>query len=63
MAEIVEGRKTLMDGMAQYSILFYAGTVLMGVSIIGGLSAFVVQRRAGRRLRGKLEAEYGKKRR
>lgn len=52
-----------MDGMAQYSILFYAGTVLMGVSIIGGLSAFVVQRRAGRRLRGKLEAEYGKKRR
>lgn len=52
-----------MDGAVQYSLLFYIGAVLMSVSALGGAVAFVLRRQAGKRLRERLDAEYGKKRR
>lgn len=45
------------------SILFWGGTVLMGLSIGGTVVSAAVLRISGRRLRLKLENEYGKKRR
>lgn len=52
-----------MDGAGQYSALFYAGAALMSASAAGGAATFFLRRRAGKRLREKLNAEYGKKRR
>lgn len=49
--------------MTQYSLLFYVGIAVMGVSVIGGLIALAVRRQAGKRLRELLNKEYGAKRR
>ena len=52
-----------MDGTTQYNLIFYIGVGLMSVSVIGGLLAFAIQRRAGKQLQDQLDAEYGEKRR
>lgn len=52
-----------MDGATQYSVLFYVGIALMCTAVLGGIIAFAVRRRAGKRLRDRLDAEYGPKRR
>lgn len=52
-----------MDGATQYSLIFYVGAALMGASALGGAIAFALRRQAGKRLRERLDAEYGKKRR
>ncbi len=52
-----------MDGMTSYNLLFCAGVALMALAALGGLIAFAVQRRAAKRLRDQLDAEYGPKRR
>lgn len=44
-------------------ILLYLGIGLMGASVLGGAAAAVVFLVTGRRLRQKLNMEYGEKRR
>ena len=51
-----------MDLLAQYHPLFLTGVALMAASAVGAVVAFAVLRVSGKRLREKLEAEFGPKR-
>lgn len=44
-------------------LLFYGGMVLMAVSAAAAAAAAVIFRVSGKRLKARLEAEYGKARR
>ncbi|MCI9331538.1 MAG: hypothetical protein HFG05_05110 [Oscillibacter sp.] len=41
-------------------LLFYSGLVLMGMSAAAAVAAAVIFRVSGKRLKARLEAEYGK---
>lgn len=43
-------------------LLLYAGAGIMAAAVAAGAIAAIVLRRAGKRLKERLEAEYGKKR-
>lgn len=49
--------------MAYGNMLFYGGIGLMGTAAAGAAAAAAILRVTGKRLRQKLEAEFGKKRR
>lgn len=51
-----------MDIITQYPPLFLTGAALMAASAAGAVIAFAVLRVSGRRLRAKLEAEFGRRR-
>ena len=62
-AQIMFGRnKMLLDTLNGSELLFYSGIGLMGLSVAIGLAAFIILRISGKRLKRKLETEYGKKR-
>lgn len=51
-------------GMQDYSgLLFYGGLTVMGISILAALISAGILLYTGRKLRNRLEEEYGKKRR
>ncbi len=52
-----------MDTFIEYNALFIVGTALMAAAAVGGIAALAAFRISGKRLRTKLEAEFGKKRR
>lgn len=52
-----------MDAFVEYNALFIAGVALMAAAAVGGIAALAAFRISGKRLRAKLEAEFGKKRR
>jgi len=52
-----------MDVFTQSNLLFYVGVVLMSASAAGAVISLAVFRISGRKLRRKLEEEFGKKRR
>lgn len=52
-----------MDAFIEYNALFIIGAALMAAAALGGIAALVAFRISGKRLRAKLEAEFGKKRR
>lgn len=43
-------------------MLFYGGIALMAAAVAAGVVAFTILRISGKRLKARLEAEYGKKR-
>lgn len=52
-----------MFGLSGSEILFYGGLAVMGAAASLGAAAFVAFHITGRRLRKKLEQEYGKPKR
>lgn len=53
----------MMDAFVEYNAIFIAGVALMAAAAVGGIAALAAFRISGKRLRAKLEAEFGKKRR
>lgn len=49
-----------MQGLSGSEILLLAGIVLMAVATIGAIACMVVFKLTGRKLRERLEKEYGK---
>ncbi len=54
--------KMIIGNFSSSELLFYGGIALMAVTIIIGAAVFVILRISGKRLKTRLEAEYGKKR-
>ena len=52
-----------MNGFSSSELLFYGGVAVMALAALGGVTATIVFTLSGRRLRRKLEQEFGKKRR
>jgi len=48
--------------MATSDLLFYGGIALMVAAVLAAVVAFVVLSISGKRLKARLEAEFGKKR-
>ncbi len=48
--------------MATSDLLFYGGIALMGAAVLAAVVACVVLSISGKRLKARLEAEFGKKR-
>lgn len=53
----------MLDMLANSNTLFLAGMALIILSVIGAIVSTVILRVSSRRLRAKLEGEFGKKRR
>lgn len=53
----------MLDTLTNSNVLLLVGTALIALSVIGAIVSAVVLRISGRRLRAKLEEEFGKKRR
>lgn len=53
----------MMDAFVEYNAIFIAGVALMAAAAVGGIAALAAFRISGKRLRAKLEEEFGKKRR
>lgn len=51
-----------MSGLSGSELLFYGGIAVMLLAVMAGVLAAVVFTLSGRRLRRKLEEEFGKKR-
>lgn len=51
-----------MDGITVWHVLFYGGIALMATAAAGAAAAIVVLRISGKRLRRRLEDEFGRKR-
>nr|WP_302664921.1 hypothetical protein [uncultured Agathobaculum sp.] len=41
--------------------LFYIGLILMGIAVVGAIVSIVIFTVSGKRLKAKLEEEYGRK--
>ena len=48
-----------MGGLSMNELLFYGGAAVMALSAVGGIIAAAALFLSGRRLRGKLEEEFG----
>ena len=49
-----------MFGLSGSEVLFYGGLAVMGAAALLGVAGFMIFHITGRRLRRKLEQEYGK---
>ena len=49
-----------MSGLSGSEVLFYGGLAAMGAAAAGALLCIVIFRVSGRKLKKKLEQEYGK---
>ena len=52
-----------MSGLSGSELLFYGGILVMAMAALGGIVSAAIFAVTGRRLKRKLEAEFGKKRR
>ena len=51
-----------MDGITVWHVLFYGGIALMVTAALGAVASAAVLRISGKRLRKRLEEEFGRKR-
>lgn len=49
--------------MTVWTVMFYGGIALMAAAAVGGAAAAVILHASGKRLKKRLEDEFGKKRR